>query len=197
MSARLRFNTARQVLEAFPAVFADIDLQPGGEASIEFARKLLVAARGFDAIAYVACLLPRREAIWWGCQSVRAINDNKVDDFLLAAEAWVREPEEASRRAALKLGASGNLRTATTWLALATGHSGGSVAPEDSLPVAASPDATAIDVKVAIILAIVRRPLADQSAWTSACVEAGIRFAEGGDAKVRAPAPAAPLATRG
>jgi hypothetical protein len=197
MSARLRFNTAQQVIEAFPAVFADIDLQPGDETSIEFARKLLVAARGFDAITYVACLLPRREAVWWGCQCVRAISDNKVDDFLLAAEAWVREPEEASRRAALKLGASGNMRTATTWLALATGHSGGSVAPEESLPVAASPDATAIDVKVAVVLAIVRRPLPDQPAWVSACIEAGVRFAEGGDAKVRAPALAVAPAVRG
>jgi hypothetical protein len=40
-------------------------------------------------------------------------------------------------------------------------------------------------------LAIAQSPPQDQSAWLSACVEAGIRFAEGGDAKVRTPPPAA------
>jgi len=188
MSTRLRFNNARQVFEAFPAVLGEISIVPADETSVEFARKLLAAERGFDAVAYVACLLARREAVWWGCQCVRALADNKSNDALLAAEAWVREPEESTRRAALKLGAVGNMRVATTWLALAAGHSGGSVAPVDSPPVGASPDASAVNVKVAILVAAVKKPLPDQPDWIGACVEAGIRFAEGGEVKVLAPA---------
>lgn len=187
MSARLRFTTARQVFEAFPSLTDDIDTQPGDEAPLDFARKLLARAHRFDAITYAAYLLPRREAVWWGCQCVRAMAETKIDDALLASEAWVRDPEEEQRRAALNLSAAADVRKATTWLAMAAGQSGGSITPEGAQPVAAPPQSTAADVKVAIILAIVNCPLAGQSAWINACVEAAIRFAEGGDAKVRSP----------
>lgn len=99
MSDRLRFATARQVFEAFPTAAADIEVQPGDDAALDFARKLLAPGRRFEAVVYIAYLLPRREAVWWGCQCVRAISGNKTDDALLSAEAWVREPEETTRRA--------------------------------------------------------------------------------------------------
>jgi hypothetical protein len=188
MSTHLRFNTAQQVFDAFPKVTAEIDLRPTEEPPLDFARKLLARAHRFDAIVYTACLLPRREGVWWGCQCVRALRGNQADDALLAAEAWVREPEEAQRRAALEIAASGDTGVATTWLAFAAGHSGGSVTAEGSLPVRASPDATAINLKAAVILAIVERPMTETSGWIKACAEAGLRFADGGDAKVVAPA---------
>lgn len=192
MSSRIRFNTARQVFDAFPKVTAEIDLRPREESPLDFARKLLARAHRFDAIVYTACLLPRREGVWWGCQCVRALRGNQADDALLAAEAWVRDPEEAQRRAALETAGSGDTGFPTTWLALAAGHSGGSVTAEGSSPVRASPDATAINLKAAVILAIVERPITDVPGWINACVEAGLRFAVGADAKVvpptRAPA---------
>jgi len=191
MSDRLRFATARQVFEAFPTAAADIEVQPGEEAALDFARKLLAPGRRFEAVVYIAYLLPRREAVWWGCQCVRAISGNKTDDALLSAEAWVREPEETTRRAALNIGWTRDARIATTWLALAAGQSGGSIAPEGAHPVAPPAQATALDVKAAVILAIAQSPSHSQSVWTSACVEAGIRFAAGGDVKVHTPAPAA------
>lgn len=191
MSDRLRFATARQVFEAFPTAAADIEVQPGGEGALDFARKLLAPGRRFEAVVYIAYLLPRREAVWWGCQCVRAIGGNKADDALLSAEAWVREPEETTRRAALNIGWTRDARIATTWLALAAGQSGGSIAPEGAHPVAPPAQATALDVKAAVILAIAQSPSHSQSVWTSACVEAGIRFAAGGDVKVHTPAPAA------
>ncbi len=187
MSTRLRFNTAKQVFDAFPKVTAEIDLRPTEEPPVDFARKLLARARRFDAIIYTACLLPRREAVWWGCQCVRALHGDKADEALLAVEAWVRAPEEQQRRAVLQIAASGDTGVATTWLAWAAGHSGGSVAPEDLAPVHASPDATAINLKAAVILAIVQHPMTEALAWIRACVEAGLRFAEGGDAKVLPP----------
>jgi hypothetical protein len=191
MSTRLRFNTAQQVFDAFPRVTTEIDLRPREEPPLDFARTLLARAHRFDAIVYTACLLPRREGVWWGCQCVRALRGNQADDALLAAEAWVREPEEDPRRAALEIAASGDTGVATTWLAFAAGHSGGSVTAEGSLPVRASLDATAINLKAAVILAIVERPMTEASGWIKACVEAGLRFADGGDAKVVAPTRAA------
>lgn len=188
MSTRLRFNTARQVFEAFPKVTAEIDLRPSEEEPpLAFARRLLDRARGFDSIIYAACLLPKREAVWWGCQCVRALQGDQASDALLAAEAWVRQPEEAQRRAALAIGASGDTNRPATWLALAASHSGGSITDEEAFPVQPPTDATATSLKAGIILAIVQRPMAETSGWISGCVAAAIRFAEGGDAKVRAP----------
>ena len=187
MSTRVRFATAGQVLEAYPRVAAEIGLRPREESPLDFARKLIAQANRFDAIVYIAFLLPRREAVWWGCQCVRALGENPADDALLAAEAWVREPEEVQRRAALEISTAGDLGLATTWLARAAGHSGGSVAAEGAYPAPAARDATAIGVKAAIVLALVARPLATLRSWINACAEAGVRFAEGGDAKVTPP----------
>jgi len=187
MSTRVRFATAGQVLEAYPRVATEIGLRPGEESPLDFARKLIAAANRFDAIVYVAFLLPRREAVWWGCQCVRALKDGAADEALLAAEAWVREPEEERRRAALALANSGDLALPTTWLARAVGYSGGSVAAEGAHPAPAASDATAISVKAAIVLALSERPLATIRAWINACAEAGVRFADGGDAKVAPP----------
>jgi hypothetical protein len=191
MSTRLRFNTAQQVFDEFPRVTAEIDLRPTEEPPLDFALKLLARAHRFDAIVFTACLLPRREGVWWGCQCVRALSGDKADDALLAAEAWVRKPEEEQRRAALEIAASGDRGVATTWLAWAAGHSGGSLTAEGSAAVRASPDATAINLKAAVILAIVERPMAEAPGWIKACVEAGLRFADGGDAKVVPPKQAA------
>jgi hypothetical protein len=189
MSTRLRFNAAQQVFEAFPRVASGIALRPTeGESPIDFARRLLSSTGGFDPIVFIASVLPRREAVWWACQCIRAVNGGKTDDALAAAEAWVRKPEEAERRMALQVGTSGDTDVPTTWFALAAGHSGGSVAPEDAPPVHAWSEATAMNLKAGIILAIVRRPMAEIQAWIRACVEAGIRFAEGGEAKVTPPA---------
>ena len=118
MSDRLRFTTARQVFEAFPTAASDIEVSPADEAPLDFARKLLAPSRRFESIVYLAYLLPRREAVWWGCQCVRAISGDKSDDALLAAEAGSRDPDETTRRAALDLGWSrdaGSRRLGLPW----------------------------------------------------------------------------------
>ena len=94
---------------------------------------------------------------------MRAISGNKTVDALLSAEAWVREPEETTRRAALNIGWTRDARIAATWLALAAGQSGGSIAPEGAHPVAPPAQATALDVKAAVILAIEESPSHSQS----------------------------------
>lgn len=190
MTHRIRFSEARQVFEAFPTAAQDIELAPSGESPLEFARRLLVPGRRYESIVYLAYLLPRREAVWWGCQCVRAAGAVGDEDALAAAEAWVRDPTEGAQREALALGWARDARKATTWLALAAGQSGGSLAPEGAARVPPPPQATALCVKAAIILAIARTPGPMQFAWLAACVDAGIRFAEGGDAKVLAPRPA-------
>jgi hypothetical protein len=57
-----------------------------------------------DAIRFLALALPKREAIWWGCSSVReTLGDRLAKEAMIgleAAEKWVKEPTEENRRAA-------------------------------------------------------------------------------------------------
>jgi hypothetical protein len=187
MSSRIRFTTARQVFDTFATAATDILTQPTDEAPLVFIRKLALSDRPIDAIAFCAYLLPRREAVWWACQCVRAIQGDAVgeDAAMKAAEAWVRDPEESMQRAALGLGASGHVRAATTWLAKAAGWSGGSIAPPGLAPVPPPPHLTAKAALAAIVLAMAKAGTRSQAGWIEACTEACIRFADGGDAKPR------------
>jgi hypothetical protein len=139
-SSRVRFATARDVCEAFTNLRRIAPAPGDASTPLDYVRRLLVCRRPIDAIAFLAHLLPRREAVWWARQCVGAILGARAEDEALrAADAWVRAPEEERRRAALDIGAAGDQERATTWLALAVGRSGGSVSAPDQKPIAAAP----------------------------------------------------------
>src|SRR5579864_5208390 len=158
MSSLVRFTTARQIFDTFATASADIETPPSDEAPLVFVRKLALSRRPIEAIAFCAYLLPRREAVWWACQCVRAIEGDAIggDAALTAAEAWVRDPEEATQRAALELGVSANTRAATTWLAKSAGWSGGNMAAAGLPPIFAPPHLTAKAVFAALVLAMAK-----------------------------------------
>ena len=186
MSSRIRFATARNIFEAFPDLRHVAPPPVDESAPLDYARHLLVSARPADAIVFLAYLLPRREAVWWARQCVGAILGPRADDAAFrVAEAWVRAPEEENRRAALEIGTAGDQRVATTWLALAAAWSGGSMCAPDKKPMAAPITACAKAANAAIVLAICAGDPLAIGPWIAACAEAGIRFAEGGDAKPR------------
>ena len=186
MSSRIRFATARNVFEAFPDLRQVVPPPTDESKPMEYARRLSPA----HAIAFLSYLLPRREAVWWARQCVSAIvgPSSENDPALRAAEAWVRAPEEENRRVALEIGGAGDQNSATTWLALAAAWSGGSMCPPDVQPMPAPVWACAKAVNAAIALSTISEPsaVADR---LKACAEAGIRFAEGGDARPTLAAP--------
>lgn len=183
--ARLRFTSARQIFEAFPAAAEDIRPPRDGDDALEFAFKLLRSPSPIEAVAYFAYLLPRREAVWWGAQCVRALQGRAASDAALeAAEEWVREPGEPQRLAALDIGGAASKKAATTWLALAAGWSGGNIAGQGVAR--AKPHLTAKAIRAAIIVALAEAAVRDSTPWITAFVEAAVRFVKGGDA---APAP--------
>jgi Family of unknown function (DUF6931) len=191
MSSRVRFDSARNVFEAF----ADLKYaaaQPGDDsAPLDHARALLTSPRPSDAIVFIAYLLPRREAVWWALQCVRAlVGASAEDEALRAADTWVRAPDETNRRAALAAASGGDPSAPTTWLAFAAGRSGGSLSAPDQPPMPAPPSACAMAANAAVMMAACAGDPLGVVPRIRACAEAGIRFAEGGDAKVRAPAPA-------
>src|SRR5207249_10179331 len=87
----IRFATVRDLYEAFPTAEEDVELPPSDEPSLDFLNALVSKQSWNAAVAFCAYLLPRREAIWWGCQSIRRIQPN-------------HSPHEA---AALELGSLG------------------------------------------------------------------------------------------
>jgi hypothetical protein len=193
MSSRIRFVSARNVFEAFPELGRVLTPPADDSTPRVYAQDALSGPRPTDAIIFLAHLLPRREAVWWAVQCVRAMLGSSADDAALrAADAWVRAPEDDNRRAALAAFDARNQRTATTWLAFAAGWSGGSVTPADKDPMPAPPAACAQGVHTAVILAACAGDPLGVLDRLKACAEAGIRFADGDDVEVRTSAPAAP-----
>src|SRR5580704_1067728 len=103
---RLRFSTARALFEAFPEVHKKVKVAPTDQFPIEFLKGLTALGKLDDAVAFCAYLLPRREAVWWACGCARAllgdIPQNEAAG-LLGAEAWVYEPDDEHRQAALEI----------------------------------------------------------------------------------------------
>ena len=188
MSSRIRFATARNVFETFVEL-RRVAPPPGDDAPpLDYARRLFGSARPTSAIVFLAHLLPRREAVWWARQCVGTIlGPSSDDDALRAAEAWVRAPEEENRRAALAIGGAADQAFPTTWLALAAAWSGGSMTAPDVKPMAAPAAACAQAANAAIMLAITQSDPKIVRGWIDACVEAGLRFADGGEARVTPP----------
>ena len=197
MSSRVRFVAASDVFEAFVDLRLAVPPPRGDAVPLIYARELLASRRPANAIAFLAHLLPRREAVWWARQCVGALLGPLAEDSALrAAEAWVRSPEEENRRAALEIGAALDQRLPTTWLALAAAWSGGSMCAPDLKPLPPPKSGCAKAANAAIALACATGDPRFYAQRVAACAEAGIRFAEGGDARVIAPK-TAPATTPG
>lgn len=177
--ARPRFAAAREVFEAFPGAARIIATPASDEPAPVFLRSLLGGPTPEDAVAFAAFALGRREAVWWAAHSVRLFGRlaaGQEDAMLGAAENWVREPDDGRRREALRLGMTGDPNLATTWVALAAGWSGGSIAPTNHGHVAATPEMTPKAVRTSILVALARVGARERAASLTACVGAGAKL---------------------
>jgi hypothetical protein len=178
--ASLRFAAARDVFEAFPTAFQDIAAKPTDQPPLDYLRALAKGSTPDDALAFCAYLLPRREAVWWASQCVRALlatPTHSDEAALRAAEAWVYEPEEDKRQVALEIGRTADRNAATTWVARAAAWSGGSLLGGDRGGPPAPPQMTAQAVRIALQVALVGK--ADRVVEIHQCVERGVRIAQG------------------
>jgi hypothetical protein len=185
MPSRIRFTSAHSVFEAFPDL-SYVATRPANDIDpLAHARALSTSSRPGDSVLFISHLLPRREAVWWAIQCVRALTAaDDTDEVLRAAETWVRTPEDDNRRTALKIASGADRRKPTTWLAFAAGWSGGSLVPADQKAVPPPPGACAMAANSAIMLAVAAgdpRAIVDR---IEACAEAGVRFASGGEPTV-------------
>lgn len=171
-----RFSTAREVFEAFPSAERDISAAPTDAPPLVFLEDLRRSGTPEDAVSLLAYALGRREAVWWAARSVRlmmGIAAGREDAPLLAAEAWIRDPDDLRRREALRLGMSGNRRLATCWVALAAGWSGGNVGPSAQAVVPATGEMTPKAVRTAILVALATVNARERSDRIQASIDIG------------------------
>ena len=180
--SRVRFATARALYETFPEVSEQIKVAPTDQFPIEFLKDLVSKEKLHEAVAFCAYLLPRREAVWWACSCARASLGEIPQDrsaCLLAAEAWVYDPNDTRRKAALEIGTASDSNDPLTWLALAAGWSGGLLAMFPNLPVPVPTYMTARAARIAVLLSVAKLRK-DRPSRLQACIADGIRLAEDG-----------------
>jgi hypothetical protein len=160
LTLTLRFATARDLYEAFPTARDDVGVDASDEPSLAFL-ELLASMQVWDAaISFCAYLLRRREAVWWGCQSLRRMIELTPDesDLLGLAEDWVGEPDDEHRWAALDAARMANTLLPATWMALGVGWSGGSIIRPQHGRIAPAPEQTARAVRAGLMIGITRVP---------------------------------------
>jgi len=116
-----------------------------------------------DAIRLVAFLLPKREAIGWGCLCVRHIltsqEDKPFPDVQVAAERWVSAPNEENRWAAKETADKEDPKTPSGLLAMAVFFAGPSMVPPNVQAVPPPDHVTSEMVAGAVVLAgVVKEP---------------------------------------
>jgi hypothetical protein len=181
--SRLRFATAQALFDAFPEVSQKVGTGPTDQSPIDFLKALSSANKLPDAVTICAYLLPRREAVWWACGCVRALSGNIAPDRaagLLAAEAWVYEPDDKHRQAALDVGTKGEATNPMTWLALAAGWSGGILVSSTTKQVSVPQYMTARAARIAVLTTVPKVRKDARAARLHECVLQGIKLAEVG-----------------
>jgi hypothetical protein len=142
-----------------------------------------------DAARFMAHALPKREAVWWACMCARATEPEAPPPdaaALVAAEAWVRKPEEEFRRAAMAKAEAAGFRSPEAWAAVGAFWSGGSMAPPGQPIVPPADHLTGVAVAGAVSLAAVRRAPEKAEATLRRFIESGLDIAGGGSGRIGA-----------
>jgi hypothetical protein len=108
-----------------------------------YVEKLASSGRLRDAAAALAQLLPKKDAIRWGLESVRKVPEAGTrpgaEGALRAVEGWLSAADDGTRRAAMQAAEQAGVATPAGCLGFAVFLSGGSIAPPDT-PVAPEPE---------------------------------------------------------
>ncbi len=182
--ARPRFATARELIGAFPFARYDLETKPTEQPPVEFIRSLAAAGAYRDAVSCCAYLLPRREAVWWACQCVRAGGKTLLPEekaALEAAEVWVRTPEEDPRQAALRFGIDEPAESPAIWACRAAACSGGIVSNTSKGPLRAQPEATARAARAAVLAAATAVASREQDKYFRSCIDECLRLLQRGE----------------
>ncbi|WP_291295957.1 DUF6931 family protein [Elioraea sp.] len=149
--------------------------------------RIVKAGMMADAARFMAHALPKREAVWWACMCARATAPEAPPPdaaALVAAEAWVRKPEEEPRREAMVRAEAAGFRSPEAWAAVGAFWSGGSMAPLGQPVVPPAEHLTGVAVAGAVSLAAVRREPEKAEATLHRFIQSGLDIAAGGSGRI-------------
>lgn len=183
MANRIRFTTAAQVLEAFPAIEDEFGDVPADVSPLDYLAALAASENPNPAVIFAALALPKRESVWWGCLAIRGMGrlNETTREGLRLAEAWVRHPEEDERRAAGEFAQSEYFEGAGAWIAFAAFTTSGSLAPAGLQSVPPSPEISGKAVAMAVMLATKDEDALERIANMRVAIDSARDFANGGD----------------
>jgi hypothetical protein len=172
-----------------------LDLPVAPRAAIKACTTVPVAlealeAGGFllEAARLIAYALPKREAVWWACMcSVHTAPPDLAESDRAAreaAEVWVRQQTDASRRAAMERAQASEFATPEAWSAVAAFWSGDSMAPEGQAAVPPAPHLTGTAVSGAVALSSVRGDVGRRKARLERFLESARNIAGGGPGRL-------------
>jgi hypothetical protein len=145
-----------------------------------------------EAMRLVAHALPKREAVWWACMCVShtAPPDLPSIDRAAreAAEEWVRQQTDKTRRVAFDHAQAGGCRSPEAWAAIAAFWSGDSMSPEGQPAVPPAPHLAGTAAAGAAALASVRGDVTRREARLRRFLESGRNVAAGGPGRLPAEA---------
>jgi hypothetical protein len=181
--ASSRFDTAVQVFETFPAISREMSAKPSDDPPLDYLAKVLASGSPEDAVTFCAYILDRRQAVWWASQCLRHLGQptNRNEEYALKlAEAWVRDPEEHRRLAALELGLNGDHNVPAVWTALAAGTAGGNFKFGDVTGPPVPAHAAAQAARVAVLGALAAVPARERRETLTQCVDIGRKLLANG-----------------
>ncbi len=149
-------------------------------------------AGGFlvEATRLVAHALPKREAVWWACMCAfhTAPADLPAADRAAreAAEDWVRQQTDKSRRIAWERAQASGCTSPEAWAAVAAFWSGDSMSPEGQPAVPPAPHLAGTAAAGAVALASVRGDVTKRQARLHRFLESGRNVAAGGPGRLPA-----------
>ena len=168
-------------MRSFPPSREDMQAEPTEQDCLAFLRGLAESATPEEAITFAAYLLPPREAVWWAHQCLNYVPDalTELDLQMLAfAEAWVREPDEEARNAALEAANEAETETPGVWVAFAAGWSGGTMGPLDISPVPPPPFLTPRAVNAGVLGLLARIEMEHRDETLRGFVEMAVKLTE-------------------
>lgn len=178
----LRFEIAGDLFAEIPEIAEDMDARPTGETAMEFVETLLKSETPEEAITVCAYNLPRRHAVWWGHECLMRVQElwePGDKEMLELAAAWVAEPDEQRRQAALVAALEVESPTAGTWIAYAAGWSAGSMNGPDLPEVPPAPFLTAKAVNAGVLTILAAVDLESRDKTLASFVKMARQLAEG------------------
>ena len=174
----IRFETAADVVAAFPMLLPFLPEKPDQELPLEFLAQLTAADNPYGAPAFAAHLLPRRECVEFLCAAFQACVPAPVpagDPDMALVINWARKPDESVRQAALARADMLDPAEPVAWALRAVGWSGGNILTDVTLPpvhapIALTPQAVASALALALAKVPPEKVRDTVRLWTEACI---------------------------